>query len=154
MQPFTLHLVSWRDGEPLLRSVREAVFMREQGVPAELEWDELDESSRHVLALNARGGAIGCGRIVPPAADGSAHIGRMALLPEWRGKGVGSAIMEHLLEYARGQHYALLDLNAQMQAVPFYRRFGFAEVGEVFMDAGIPHIRMRLQLTSDKTQTG
>lgn len=153
MQPFTLHIVSWRDGEPLLRSVREAVFMREQGVPAELEWDELDESSRHVLALNAQGAAIGCGRIVPPDANGTAHIGRMALLPEWRSKGVGSAIMEHLLEFARSQHYALLELNAQTQAVQFYRRFGFVEVGEEFMDAGIPHLRMQLQLASSENQT-
>ncbi len=151
MQPFTLHLVSWRDGEPLLRAVREAVFMREQGVPAELEWDELDESSRHVLALNAQGVAIGCGRIVPPVSDGPAHIGRMALLPEWRGKGVGSALMEHLLEYARSQHYVLIELNAQTQAVAFYQRFEFTEVGDVFMDAGIPHIRMQLSLTENQT---
>lgn len=151
MQPFTLHLVSWSDGEPLLRKVREAVFMREQGVPAELEWDELDESSRHVLALNAQGVAIGCGRIVPPVKGGPAHIGRMALLPEWRGKGVGTAIMGHLLEYARSQRYARIELNAQMQAVEFYRRFGFVEVGETFMDAGIPHIRMQLQLVENQT---
>lgn len=150
MQPFTLHLVSWRDGEPLLRSVREAVFMREQGVPAELEWDELDESSHHVLALNAQGGAIGCGRIVLPTSNGLAHIGRMALLPEWRGKGVGSALMEHLLEYARSQCYALIELNAQTQAVQFYRRFGFAGMGEVFMDAGIPHLKMQLSLAEDQ----
>lgn len=147
MDPFTIHLMSWCDGEPLLRAVREAVFMREQGVPAELEWDGLDETSRHVLALNAQGGAIGCGRITPPADTSAAHIGRMALLPEWRGKGVGSAIMEHLLEYARSQHYSLIELNAQVQVAPFYRSFGFAEVGETFMDAGMPHIKMQLHLT-------
>ena len=95
--------------------------------------------------------AIGCGRIVPPVNDGPAHIGRMALLPEWRGKGVGSAIMGHLLEYARSQRYARIELNAQTQAMEFYRRFGFAEVGEMFMDAGIPHIRMQLQLVENQT---
>lgn len=146
MQLFSLHLVSWQDGEPLLRAVREAVFMREQSVSAELEWDGLDVDCRHVLALDAQGHAIGCGRITPHTNHEPAHIGRLALLPEWRGKRVGSAILEALLNHARSQGNAVVELNAQTQAVAFYRRFGFVEEGEVFMDAGIAHIKMHLRL--------
>jgi predicted GNAT family N-acyltransferase len=139
--PFTIHLVTWHDGEPLLRAIREAVFMREQGVTAELEWDGLDDTCHHALALSATGDAIGCGRITP---DG--HIGRMAVLPEWRGKKVGSAILEALLDYARSQHQTSVEISAQVQALPFYQKFGFEAQGKVFQDAGMPHRKMSLHL--------
>ena len=139
--PFTVHLLTWRNGEPLLRAIREAVFIHEQGVPPALEWDGLDESSQHVLALTVNGEAVGCGRITP---DGK--IGRIAVLPAWRGKRIGSAIMEALLYYAHSQDYQMVELSAQMQALPLYKRFDFSEVGEVFMDANIPHIKMQLHL--------
>ncbi len=141
MNEFTVHNVSLHDGEPLLRAVREAVFMREQNVPAELEWDGLDESCRHVLALDAQGSAIGCGRMTP---DG--HIGRLAVLQEWRRRKVGSTLLEALLDYARSQNYPQVEINSQVQALPFYRRFGFEEEGKEFMEAGIPHRKMRLLL--------
>ncbi len=139
--PFTVHLISWHDGEPLLRAIREKVFMQEQGVPAELEWDGLDNVCHHALALTANGEAIGCGRITP---DG--HIGRVAVLPEWRGKRIATAIMEMLVDYARSQNYAKVELNAQVQAMPLYQKFGFEAKGKVFMDANIPHCKMTLQL--------
>jgi len=177
---FTIHPVTWHDAEPLLRLVREAVFMREQGVPAELEWDGLDESAHHVLAVSATGQAIGCGRILPNGHDtveihdetshvhfphlnplpqageeaneslreskNSAHIGRIAVLPEWRGKKVGTALLQGLIEYAKARHHSEVDIDAQVQALPFYRNHDFVEEGEVFMDAGIPHRKMRLKL--------
>ncbi len=139
--PFTVHLLSWHNGEPLLRAIRSAVFIGEQCVPEELEWDGLDEGCQHALALSGDGEAIGCGRIT---ADG--HIGRIAVLPAWRGKRVGSAILEALLDYANSRHYQTVELSAQTQAIPFYQRFDFSEVGEVFMDADIPHRKMRLHL--------
>lgn len=139
--PFTVSLVSWHDGEPLLRAVRETVFMREQGVPEELEWDGLDEGCRHALALSLQGEAVGCGRLLP---DG--HIGRIAVLPEWRKQKVGTAIMEALLDEARARGLQQVEVDAQTQAVPFYHGFGFIEQGEVFMDAGLPHIKMHLTL--------
>lgn len=139
--PFTVSLVSWHDGEPLLRAVREAVFIVEQGVPAELEWDGLDEACRHALALSHQGDAIGCGRIL---ADG--HIGRIAVLPPWRKQKVGTAIMEALLDDARAHGYKQVEVDAQTYAVPFYHRFDFVEDGEVFIDAGLPHIKMHLKL--------
>ena len=139
--PFTVSLVCWHDGEPLLKSIREAVFIREQGVPAELEWDEFDEGCRHALALSQRGEAVGCGRIFS-----NGHIGRIAVMQQWRKKKVGTAIMEALLDYARAHDYKQVDVDAQTQALPFYRGFGFAEQGEEFIDAGLPHIKMTLQL--------
>jgi predicted GNAT family N-acyltransferase len=139
--PFSVSLVCWHDGEPLLRSVRDAVFIREQGIPPGLEWDGLDEDCRHALVLSSQGEAIGCGRMLP---DG--HIGRIAVLPKWRKQKVGTAIMEALLDYARTHDYPEVDVDAQTYAVPFYRRFAFAEEGDVFQDAGLPHIKMRLKL--------
>ena len=141
MSAFTVHLVSWKDAEPLLRSVRESVFMREQGISAELEWDGQDETSRHVIALSGNGDAIGCGRIT---SDGK--IGRIAVLPAWRGQRIGSAILETLLDYAHSQDYQLVELSSQTHAVSLYRRFDFAEVGEEFIEADIPHIKMQLRL--------
>lgn len=142
---FTLQLVEWADHEAALRSIREAVFMREQGVPAELEWDGLDARCRHVLVQNVAGAAIGCARITE-----NAHIGRMAVMRDWRGMGVGSALLSALVAHAREKRHPEAVLYAQVQAVPFYRRFGFAGEGEVFMDAGMPHIKMRLPLRSHR----
>ncbi len=139
--PFTVSLVSWHDGEPLLRAIREAVFMREQNVPEELEWDGMDGDCRHVLALSLNGDAIGCGRMLP-----NGHIGRIAVLPQWRGQKVGTAMMEALLDEARSRGYRQVDVDAQTQAVPFYFHFGFVSHGKEFMDAGIPHVKMTLQL--------
>lgn len=136
---FSVSPVCWHDGEPLLRSVREAVFIREQGILPELEWDGLDDHCRHILVLSGQGEAIGCGRML---ADG--HIGRIAVLPKWRNHKVGTAIVEAMLDYARAHGYPQVDVDAQVYAVPFYHRFEFIEEGKVFMDAGLPHIKMRL----------
>ncbi|MFZ2540556.1 MAG: GNAT family N-acetyltransferase [Gallionella sp.] len=138
---FTVSMVRWQDGEPLLKSIREAVFIHEQGIPAELEWDGLDEGCRHALAISHQGDAIGCGRIL---ANG--HIGRISVLSQWRRRKVGTAIMESLLNYALTHDYQQVEVDAQIHAVPFYRKFEFVEQGETFMDAGLPHIKMHLKL--------
>jgi len=118
-------------------AVREKVFIQEQSVPAEMELDEFDPVSRHVLARSVDGLPIGTGRLL---ADG--HIGRLAVVAEWRGKGVGQALMDRLLDLAREAGMTRLALHAQTQATGFYRRFGFVESGEEFMEAGIPHVLM------------
>jgi predicted GNAT family N-acyltransferase len=141
--PFTVSLVSWHDGEPLLRAIREAVFIREQNVPEKLEWDGKDDDCRHALALSLNGDAIGCGRMLP-----NGHIGRIAVLPQWRKQKVGTAIMEALLDEARSRSYKQVNLDAQTCAIPFYHNFGFVEYGKEFMDAGIPHRKMKLKLDS------
>jgi predicted GNAT family N-acyltransferase len=117
--------------------VREAVFVEEQKVPRDIELDEHDATSCHVVARDADGHAIGTGRLL---LDG--HIGRMAVVAGWRGKGVGRALLERLLEEARQKNQKHLALNAQTQACDFYRPFGFVEEGAEFMEAGIPHRAM------------
>lgn len=120
------------------RPLREAVFIIEQQVPVELEWDEFDESSVHALAYDENGMALGTGRLLP---DG--HIGRMAVRKAVRGNGIGSAILTALMNAARVRGNVEVVLNAQVHAESFYARFGFVREGDVFPDAGIPHIRMR-----------
>jgi predicted GNAT family N-acyltransferase len=91
-----------------------------------------------VLVTDAENRPVGCGRL---KADG--HIGRMAVLKEYRGQGVGSAILVALLEVARAQRCAEVYLHAQVSAIPFYEKHGFCVSSEVFLDSGIPHKIMR-----------
>ncbi len=134
---FGLETGAWDALGEAAQAVREAVFVREQQVPVELELDEFDAGARHAVARGPAGEAIGTGRLL---ADG--HIGRMAVLREWRGKGVGRALLETLMDAARQSGMPRLGLNAQTTATGFYARFGFTAEGETFMDAGIPHVRM------------
>lgn len=131
----------WPEDAPALRAVRARVFVVEQGVPERLEWDGRDESAVHLLAETADGVAIGTARLL---ADG--RLGRMAVLPEYRGRGVGSLLLQEALKLARGANHPCLHLHAQSQVVDFYRRFGFEPVGEPFEEAGIPHRAMRLAI--------
>ena len=126
----------WSVDREILKALREKIFIREQFVPADMEWDEFDSLSRHVVA-SVDGIPIGTGRLLP---DG--HIGRMAVLRDWRGKGAGSALLTGLMEIARALGMRRVLLNAQVQALPFYLRHGFQAEGEEFLDAGIPHRRM------------
>ena len=130
----------FRDGDAL-RSVRHDVFVVEQRVPAPLEWDAVDPECVHALAFDGDGHAIGCGRLLP---DG--HIGRMAVRRAWRGRGVGAALLAHLIELARARGDAKVVLNAQVHAMAFYARFGFVPAGEPFDEAGIPHQAMERML--------
>ena len=134
---FGVEVGSWNELGEQARQIRETVFVEEQRVPRDLEMDEHDAACRHVIARDAEGGAIGTGRLLP---DG--HIGRMAVLAEWRGKGVGRALLEQLLEEAARLDQRRLALHAQTRACGFYRRFGFVEEGPEFMKAGIPHRTM------------
>ncbi len=133
-------MVSWQEAAPRLSQVRRAVFIEEQGVPEALEWDGEDEAAVHVLASDEAGHPIGTGRLL--AHGPLAHIGRMAVVQAWRGRGVGSAILDALLAEVGRRGLAGVFLNAQTYAVPFYERFGFEREGEEFLDAGIPHYRM------------
>lgn len=127
----------WPRDAAQVRAVREAVFVREQNVPLDLEWDGLDATCVHCLAMIEDGTAIGTARLLP---DG--HIGRMAVLAPWRNGGVGSAMLQWMMDRAHAEGFAEVRLNAQVHALDFYRRHGFDAVGEVFMDAGIAHRAM------------
>lgn len=136
MTQVLIRLDDWHVLEPMLRQVRTAVFIVEQGVPEALEWDEHDAASLHALAL-INSEVAGCARLLP---DG--HVGRMAVLPGFRGQGVGSELLVRLIEAARGRNMTLLQLHAQSHAAGFYRKAGFVPEGLEFEEAGIPHIRM------------
>ena len=138
--PFQVVVADYAAAFDDLRAVREAVFVQEQRVPVELELDALDPRSRHVLARDRDGRAVGTARLTP---DG--RIGRMAVLREWRGSGVGSALLHALLRQAREDGRDGVALNAQVEAIPFYARHGFVAHGGRFMEAGIEHQAMRLR---------
>jgi predicted GNAT family N-acyltransferase len=129
-----VELVDWVEAEPAIRAIRETVFIREQAVPVELEWDGLDPICAHVLAWNDLGETIGTARM---QAKGT--IGRMAVLKAWRGRGAGRALLQTLLDLAAKQGLSRVTLAAQTHAMGFYERAGFHMIGEPFIDAGIPH---------------
>lgn len=131
----------WPGDVPMLRAVREPVFVTEQEVPLELEWDEIDPHCIHLLAEDHSGHPIGTGRLSP-----AGKIGRMAVLREWRGTGVGGALLQGLIDEARAAGLAECQLNAQTYALNFYGRYGFVAEGPEFDEAGIPHRFMRLAL--------
>ncbi len=139
---FSVVLCDWDVARVQSRRVREQVFVREQGVPLELECDEHDPHCDHALAQAADGSVLGTGRLLP---DG--HIGRMAVLKEWRGQGVGALLLQALVEQARRRGHARARLNAQTHAAGFYRRFGFEVSGPEFIEAGIPHVAMQRDLS-------
>ncbi len=136
---FSVREARWPDDRPLLRRVREAVFVEEQGVPLEMEWDDDDIMAYHLIALDRQQQPVGTARLL-----GTGQIGRMAVLPQWRGHGVGSALLARLLKRAEttGQHK--LFLHAQTEAEGFYAKAGFTPVGKVFLEADIPHRKMVL----------
>lgn len=137
---FTIHQATWQQDNAAVSRIRRTVFIEEQRVPEALEWDGLDEEAVHLLAEDEHGEAIATARMLP---DG--HIGRVAVLKPWRGRGVGKAMMAFLLGLARKQGHRSVFLDAQVDAIDFYRQLGFHAEGEIFMDAGIPHRHMCLE---------
>lgn len=134
---FHVELANWDSDGAQLRALREQVFVVEQQVPAEDELDGLDAQALHVAARTSDGSVIGTARMTAQRT-----IGRMAVLREWRGRGAGGALLEHLVARARAHGHALARLNAQVHAIPFYEAHGFAACGDVFDEAGIPHRAM------------
>ncbi len=165
MRGFSVEIVDYATAAADLHAVREAVFVQEQGVPAELERDRSDPHCLHALARDAAGRPIGAARLVPPfvaaggcvgagidAADAAMpseptpRIGRMAVLRAWRGRGVGEAMLEALTAAARERGWPELALHAQASAIGFYARQGYLPVGARFTEAGIEHQAMRRKL--------
>ncbi|MBR8301175.1 GNAT family N-acetyltransferase [Burkholderia dolosa] len=122
--------------------IRDAVFVREQQIPPEWALDDDDVLSVHAVAyrIDPTTGArraVATGRLLP-----SGTIGRVAVLADARGQGIGSAVLAALLDAARRRGDAVVRLYAQDSAVPFYLRHGFAAIGEPFVEAGVPHVEM------------
>jgi len=128
---------TWAEHQAAAQAIRYAVFVIEQKIPAELEWDEMDAVCLHAVAYDENGISLGTGRLLP---DG--HVGRMAVKKNARGLGVGGAILNALVELARRRGDKCVMLNAQTSAESFYAAHGFARDGAEFLEAGIPHIGM------------
>ena len=132
-----IELLSWETARAHAAPIRFAVFVEEQGVPAEIELDPADTECVHAVAFED-GAAVATGRLLP---DG--HIGRMAVLKAWRGRGIGGDILRKLVEKARERGDREVMLSAQVHAVAFYRAHGFVEEGAEYLEAGIRHQAMR-----------
>ena len=153
---YSIRLTNWQSHKKQLKKIREAVFIQEQNVPAELEWDGLDEEACHVLAevhlnnteVKDKKLAIGTARII--INNKQAYIGRMAVLPEWRAQGVGTKILQCCIDScnkaADNNNIEKIVLNAQVYVTEFYQKAGFKITSGEFLDAGIPHRQMTLFL--------
>ena len=144
---FRIRRAIWGEDRKTLQWIRQEVFILEQGVPRELEWDAADAQAIHLLAEDPVGHPLGTARLLP-----SGQIGRMAVLAQWRERGIGNRLLRRLVEIARQEHLPTPWLNSQTGALGFYLQAGFSAEGEEFLEAGIPHRRMSLRprLASEK----
>lgn len=138
---FTVRRADWATDRESLLAVRMLVFVDEQRVPVEIEVDGRDLHCVHALAEAPSGEAIGTARL-----DGEGHIGRVAVLASWRRRGVGEALMRLLEHVARARGDARIEISAQAQAIPFYTALGYEAEGPIYLEAGIDHRRMSLDL--------
>jgi predicted GNAT family N-acyltransferase len=136
MSEILVRIADWKNDNAVLRQIRENVFINEQEVPPELEWDAEDAAATHFLALEGDY-PIGTARLLP---DG--HIGRVSVLRDWRGQHVGDAILHYVIAEAERTGLKRQMLSAQVHATPFYERLGFKVVSGEYLDAGIPHVDM------------
>lgn len=134
---FLIARADWETDANTLRSIRKAVFVDEQGIDPALEWDGRDETSAHFLAYDMDGNPVATVRLLD---DG--HIGRLAVLPGSRGQGIGSALLLAAIELADEHGFDKVYLNAQVDTASFYHLHGFMNEGDMFEEAGIPHICM------------
>ncbi len=141
---YTIREAKWPGERELLRQVREPVFVTEQGVPLAMEWDDDDIIAYHLLALDQKQRPIATARLL-----GNGQIGRMAVLPEWRNLGIGTALLISLLEHAESLGLQTLFLHAQTGAQSFYANAGFIPVGKPFIEAGIEHQKMVFSFNRD-----
>ncbi|WP_067831853.1 GNAT family N-acetyltransferase [Actinomadura kijaniata] len=133
------------EGRRAAYDIRLRVFVAEQGVPEEIELDEHDATAAHFLA-EAGGRPVGTARML--RRGGVGVLGRLAVLPEGRGSGLGAALVRAVEEHARREGLAAVELHAQTSARGFYERLGYAAFGEEDEEAGIPHVWMRRDLAS------
>ncbi|HYT47053.1 MAG TPA: GNAT family N-acetyltransferase [Burkholderiales bacterium] len=136
-----IELMRWEQARTIAGPIRFSIFVGEQHVPPGIELDDKDADCIHAIAYDEAGKAVGTGRLLP---DG--HIGRMAVVKDWRRRGVGAAILEALTEEARKRGHAEVVLSAQLQALEFYRGQGFTAEGKVYEEAGILHQLMRRRI--------
>jgi predicted GNAT family N-acyltransferase len=149
----TVQVGGWAALGEAARGIRQAVFVEEQRIPAELVCDEADTTAVHAVAFNRLGMPIASGRLL--ALPGSVgKIGRMATLSTVRGGGLGRQVLQALMQAAAGRGDREIMLHAQGSAVAFYLREGYAPHGDVFQEAGVPHQEMRFALAQLKAAAG
>ena len=134
---YTVRSANWNEDQPAIFAVRQQVFVIEQDVSPTLEWDGLDENCLHAIAEDEAGSVVGTGRVHIDA--GAAKIGRMAVLKDHRGSGIGALLLRQLLVDARQSRPQKIYLHAQSYVIDFYARHGFTAEGPEFDEAGIPH---------------
>lgn len=137
-----VRIAGWSDDESDIRRIRTLVFIEEQKIPEDEEFDDADKTAVHVLAHDDRGEAIGTARLLDYK-----KIGRVAVMKPWRGKGVGKALIGFLMHLARENGAKSVELDAQVYAIPFYEGLGYRVTGGEFMDAGIPHRKMSIDFS-------
>jgi len=139
---------SWVVARDAAYAIRHAVFVEEQGIPAELEIDAYDPIAEHALAF-MDGQCVATARIYLDEQEPSkAKIGRMAVLQEFRGQGIGTALLGEAIRAGRMQGASVFELHAQQKAAPFYAKLQFQPDGPIFDEVGIPHQCMRLVLSA------
>jgi predicted GNAT family N-acyltransferase len=139
---------SWLTARDAAYAIRHAVFVEEQGIPAELEIDAYDPIAEHVLAF-VDGQCVATARIYLDEQDPSkVKIGRMAVLKDFRGQGIGTALLGETIRAGMMQGVTVFELHAQQSAAPFYAKLQFKPDGAIFDEVGIPHQRMRLVLSA------
>jgi predicted GNAT family N-acyltransferase len=143
---YTIRQAHWPQERAMLSLIRESVFIEEQGVPPEMEWDDEDMVAYHLLAIDQHQQPIATARLL-----GTGQIGRMAVLPEWRNRGIGTALLQEVIQQANRNGMQQLFLHAQIQAEPFYKRSGFTPTGEIFYEANIAHRKMFLSIILKKS---
>ncbi len=142
--PNTITIVQTPAEREACYDIRKAVFVQEQAVPLELEMDEYDDVATHFLLRDAEQTPLATARLLDK--HGLAKIGRVAVIKEARGQGLGLLLMQFVLDEARRHGFTEAVLDSQTYAIPFYERLGFTAEGEEFDDAGIPHFLMRRRL--------
>lgn len=133
----TVKQVDWLQYKTTIQHIRSTVFIVEQNVPEQEEWDGLDAEALHVIASNADNRAMGTARLLA-----TGQLGRMAVLKEYRRQGVGSALLRAIIELAAKRNMQNLFLHAQTHAIDFYAKHAFSAYGSIFQEAGISHQKM------------
>jgi predicted GNAT family N-acyltransferase len=136
-----IEIVKWIDEYELLTMIREKVFIEEQEVTSQLEWDGMDKDAIHFLAFKDKKG-VGCARAF--VIQNRMQLGRMAVLREYRGEGIGSALIQRAITLAKLNQLYAIDISAQCHAIDFYKKFGFEVTSDMYLDAEIPHRDMKL----------
>jgi predicted GNAT family N-acyltransferase len=140
-----LSITNWAQAKNQVAPIRLQVFVEEQGVPVDMEWDEFDQDAWHAIAkFNDQ--VVGTGRLILPTNDRiqTAKIGRMAVLKNHRCQGIGQQILRALIQKGKEKGAQAFILHAQTHAIPFYAAEGFEPNGPIFDETGIPHVEMRL----------